>query len=365
MLRYLKVRFEGTHMISWCYATWRYTWKLHISADPCLGQGRGRAWDHCRCGTGFCRFKPAVCLQSHLLLGRTSLPFVRPQTRKMPCGSFDQALWPQAFVVRAFKPAICLQSHLFLGRSSLPFASRQTRKMLRGATGIPRHSGKTPYKDPQSWSCRCSHVNFSLPRSGFSRKATLDILSFAVAWCSTCPVSAAQALARSLSRHLSWKSLSHWRALQAPRPNRLQLWPWSGARFCTRRIRNEGLRLALLFLSATFGIRLGCALVSARSSFQVRAWQSHARMHGSPPFCTSFCIILYTLQPNIPGALALDQFCHAMDSVRGLAPDQLLPVDGMGYFLRFALRQPFPRDISQKSSTWRWQLPRITCQNNV
>ena len=198
MLRYLKVRFEGTHMISWCYATWRYTWKLHISADPCLGQGRGRAWDHCRCGTGFCRFKPAVCLQSHLLLGRTSLPFVRPQTRKMPCGSFDQALWPQAFVVRAFKPAICLQSHLFLGRSSLPFASRQTRKMLRGATGIPRHSGKTPYKDPQSWSCRCSHVNFSLPRSGFSRKAALDILSFAMAWCSTCPVSAAQALARSL-----------------------------------------------------------------------------------------------------------------------------------------------------------------------
>ena len=59
------------------------------------------------------------------------------------------------------------------------------------------HSGKTPYKDPQSWSWRCSHVNFSLPRSGFSRKAALDILSFAMAWCSTCPVSAAQTLARN------------------------------------------------------------------------------------------------------------------------------------------------------------------------
>ena len=63
-------------------------------------------------------FKPAVCQAS---------------TRKMPCGSFDQALWPQAFVVREFKRAICLQSHLFLRRSSLPFASRQTRKMLRGS----------------------------------------------------------------------------------------------------------------------------------------------------------------------------------------------------------------------------------------
>ena len=75
---------------------------------------------------------------------------------------------------------------------------RLRSKWSAAATGIPMHSGKTRYKDPQSWSCCCSHVNFSLPRSGFSRKAALDILSFAMAWCSTCPVSAAQALARSL-----------------------------------------------------------------------------------------------------------------------------------------------------------------------
>ena len=75
---------------------------------------------------------------------------------------------------------------------------RVRSKWSAAATGIPMHSGKTPYKDPQSWSWRCSHVNFSLPRSGFSRKAALDILSFAMAWCSTCPVSAAQTLARSL-----------------------------------------------------------------------------------------------------------------------------------------------------------------------
>ena len=42
-----------------------------VSADPGLGQGRGGAWDHRRCGTGFCRFKPAVCLQSHLSLGHS------------------------------------------------------------------------------------------------------------------------------------------------------------------------------------------------------------------------------------------------------------------------------------------------------
>ena len=56
------------------------------------------------------------------------------QTPKMLRGSFDQSLWPQAFVVRAIKPAACLQSHLFLGRSSLPFASLQMRKMLRGSS---------------------------------------------------------------------------------------------------------------------------------------------------------------------------------------------------------------------------------------
>ena len=44
--------------------------------------------------------KLAVCLHGPLLLGRSSLP---------SAGSFDQALWRQAFVVRALKPAVCLQ----------------------------------------------------------------------------------------------------------------------------------------------------------------------------------------------------------------------------------------------------------------
>ena len=123
--------------------------------------------------TGFVvrAFKPAVFLHSPLLLGRSSLPFASLQTPKIPrssfqqalrhighrhvllerssllfasiaplllgrpChpfaslqaikspkihrGSFHQALWPQAFVVRAFKPTVCLHSHLLLGRSSL------------------------------------------------------------------------------------------------------------------------------------------------------------------------------------------------------------------------------------------------------
>jgi len=73
-------------------------------------------------------------------------------------GSFDQALWPQAFAVRAIKLAVCLHSHLLfgpavcprhfghsplllwgvqacpllLGRSSLPIASLQTLK-IRGS----------------------------------------------------------------------------------------------------------------------------------------------------------------------------------------------------------------------------------------
>ena len=67
-----------------------------------------------------------------LLLGRSRLPFASCQMPKMPRGSFDQALWPQAFVVRALKPAVCLHGPLLLGRSSLPFAS-QMPKMPRGS----------------------------------------------------------------------------------------------------------------------------------------------------------------------------------------------------------------------------------------
>ena len=67
--------------------------------------------------------------------------------------------------------------------------------------GIPTHSGNTPYNAPQSWSCLCNQLNLSWPRSGFSRKARLDILSFAMAYCNACPCSVAQAWARNL---LTW-----------------------------------------------------------------------------------------------------------------------------------------------------------------
>ena len=75
----------------------------------------------------------AVCLHGPLLLRRSSLPFASRQMPKMPCGSFDQALWPQAFVVGALKLVVCLHGPLLLGRSSLPFASRQMPKMPRGS----------------------------------------------------------------------------------------------------------------------------------------------------------------------------------------------------------------------------------------
>ena len=72
-------------------------------------------------------------LRGPLLLGRSSLPFASRQMLKMSSGSFDQALWPQAFLVRALKPAVCLHGPLPLGRSSLPFASRQMPKMSCGS----------------------------------------------------------------------------------------------------------------------------------------------------------------------------------------------------------------------------------------
>ena len=76
--------------------------------------------------------KPAVCLHGPLLLGRSSLPFAS-QTPKIPRGSFDQALWPQAFVLKALKTAVCLHGPLLLGCSSLPFASPETPKIPRGS----------------------------------------------------------------------------------------------------------------------------------------------------------------------------------------------------------------------------------------
>jgi len=69
-----------------------------------------------------------------MLRGSFDQPSNRP---KMLRGSFDQTLWPGAFVVRAFKPAVCLHSRLLFGRSSLPFARRQMPQMLRGSLDQP------------------------------------------------------------------------------------------------------------------------------------------------------------------------------------------------------------------------------------
>ena len=79
-------------------------------------------------------FKPAVCLHSHLLLGGVQacrLPAFKP----LKCFAADSTKHSghRHLVVRAFKPAVCLHSHLLLGRSSLPFASLQTPKILHGS----------------------------------------------------------------------------------------------------------------------------------------------------------------------------------------------------------------------------------------
>jgi len=63
------------------------------------------------------------------LLERSSLLFASLKTSKtlktlnIPRRSFHQALWPQAFVVRALQLALRLHSPLLFERCSLPFAS--------------------------------------------------------------------------------------------------------------------------------------------------------------------------------------------------------------------------------------------------
>ena len=64
---------------------------IYISADPCLRQGRGGAWDHRRrCGTCFCR----LTTLKHLLGNRQQAPRRHPRARSM--GSHGRSSLPFA-----------------------------------------------------------------------------------------------------------------------------------------------------------------------------------------------------------------------------------------------------------------------------
>ena len=142
--------------------------------------------------------------------------------------------------------------------------------------------------------------------------------------------------------------------------HRLRPWPWRRAHLCTRRTRHARLSLALLFLGATFRTWPGCILVSARSSCQ-------ARMRGSSRIAHRFGLRLEDSATKDPGCARTRPVLSRHGFRQGARPRPSPGRGwyGMGYFLRFALCQPFPRDISQKSSSRRWQLTHITCQNNV
>ena len=75
-----------------------------------------------------------------LFLGRSSLPFASRQRLKILRGSFDHALWPQAFVLGALQPAVCLHGPLFLGRCRLP----AVKGLRSSAAASTRHSGHRP-----------------------------------------------------------------------------------------------------------------------------------------------------------------------------------------------------------------------------
>ena len=133
---------------------------------------------------------PAAAMAIRASYRRSRLPFARPQTlqtlqrsaqlrrekvpqqaQHAPLPHAKATTRPQQWLKGTPRPHSWLAPPTASAGQTQPTISpahprkipRLRSKWSAAATGIPMHSGKTPYKDPQSWSWRCSHVNFSFP----------------------------------------------------------------------------------------------------------------------------------------------------------------------------------------------------------
>ena len=100
----------------------------NISADPGLGQGRGGAWDHRRCGTSpssLSTVKPILQPSSHINSFFCRLPALKPsllQPTATPRPHINGFLWPLLQPTGTPEPHIHTSMASY-GHPSLPFAS--------------------------------------------------------------------------------------------------------------------------------------------------------------------------------------------------------------------------------------------------
>ena len=100
-----------------------------VSADPGLGHGRGRAWDHRRCGTCFLARLCLSALQLHAVCQPPPCLLMNVQVCRLPARKTHQNCPkpPKPSAAAPCRlPAAALSSY---ERSSLPFASPQLAQL--------------------------------------------------------------------------------------------------------------------------------------------------------------------------------------------------------------------------------------------
>ena len=116
-----------------CIVTAKWYIYIYISADPCLSQGRGGAWDHCRCGTFFLVHCPgatqATAISVHFPRAThaaisVSTAFPDATGRGRPCAA-PTSPWSRGnLLLWRFKAAVCQASKLAKTPQTLPCSSQ-------------------------------------------------------------------------------------------------------------------------------------------------------------------------------------------------------------------------------------------------
>ena len=160
----------------------------NISADPGLGQGRGGAWDHRRCGTSpssLSTVKPILQPSSHINSFFCRLPALKPsllQPTATPRPHINGFLWPLLQPTGTPEPHIHTSMASY-GHPSLPFASslaanrhpRATHQWLLMATlAANRHPRAThPHINGFLWASKSAVCQLSCSQQAPPRHTSI------------------------------------------------------------------------------------------------------------------------------------------------------------------------------------------------